>query len=131
MKSKDRKKVNILEVNGAQFKDSISIANKIGDITRRTISSTKLRLHFLEFKQKEEHKTIHVNHTNKENCYKPFSKQELTRATQATKNSAPGPDKIHHEMLKHLPPEGLDSLLLLITKYGSKDTSLKNGYSLQ
>ena len=55
---------------------------------------------------------MHVNKTNKEN-YKPFSTEELTRAIQATKNSAPGPDKIHNEALKHLPPEGLDSLLAL------------------
>ena len=35
---------------------------------------------------------------------------------QATKNSAPGPDKIHNEMLKDLPPEELDSLLDLYNK---------------
>ena len=43
-------------------------------------------------------------------------KNELTRAIHATKNSAPGPDKIHNEMLKHLPPEGLDSLLVMYNK---------------
>ena len=40
----------------------------------------------------------------------------MTRATQTTKNSAAGPDKIHNGMLKHLPPEGLDSLLALCNK---------------
>ena len=44
---------------------------------------------------------------------KPFSEEELSRTIQATKNSAPCPDKIHSEMLKHLPPERLDSLLVL------------------
>ena len=39
--------------------------------------------------------------------------------------SAPGPDKIHNQMLKHLPPEEIDYLL------GSKDTSLKNCLSPQ
>ena len=30
--------------------------------------------------------------------------------------TAPGPDKIHNEMLKHLPLEGLNSLLVLYNK---------------
>ena len=40
----------------------------------------------------------------------------MTQAIQSTKNSASGPDKIHNEMLKHLPPEELDSLLVLYNK---------------
>ena len=71
---------------------------------------------FLELKQKEEQKIIHLNDTDRENKSKPFSKEELTRAIQATKNSAPGPDKIYNEMLKHLLPEGLDSPLDLYNK---------------
>ena len=40
-----QKKINILEVNGAQYKHSKRIANKIGDRQpSRTILSTKLRL---------------------------------------------------------------------------------------
>ena len=57
-----------------------------------------------------------MNHTNKEHYNKPFSKKELSRAIQATKNSAPGREKIQNEMLKLLPPEGLDSLLVLYNK---------------
>ena len=71
-------------------------------------------------KQEEEQKTIHVNHTNKENYNKPFSKEQLTRAIQATKKSAPGPDKIHDNMMKHLPPERLDSLLALCKKKAAR-----------
>ena len=41
---------------------------------------------------------------------------QLTRAIQGTKNSAPGPDKIHIQMLKHLPPEGLDPHVALWKK---------------
>ena len=57
-----------------------------------------------------------MNPTNKESYNKPFSKKELTRAIQATKNSAPGSEKIHNEKLKHLPPKGLDSLLTLYNR---------------
>ena len=67
-------------------------------------------------KQREEQKTTHVMYPNRENYNKPFTKEELTRAIQATKNSAPGPCKINNEMLKHLPPVGLDSLLVMYSK---------------
>ena len=57
-----------------------------------------------------------MNHTDKENYNKPFSKEELTQAIQSTKTSPTGPDKIHNEMLKHFWPERLDSLLALFNK---------------
>ena len=68
--------------------------------------SAKLRLHIFELKQKEKQKNIHVKHFNKHDYNKPYSKEQLARAIQGTKNSAPGPDKIHNEMYKHLPSEG-------------------------
>ena len=54
-----------------------------------------------------------MKNTNKENCNKSFPKEELTRVIQSIKNSAPGPDKIHDEMLEHIPPEWLDTILVL------------------
>ena len=51
---------------------------------------------FLELKEREELKTIHVIHTNREDYNEPFTKEELTRAIEATKNSASGPDKIRN-----------------------------------
>ena len=39
--------------------------------------------------------------------------EELTSAIQATNNSGPYLDNIHNAMLKHLLPEGLDTLLNL------------------
>ena len=116
MKAKDPKKSNILEDNGAQYKDSKKIANKIGDTLTKLHFPQNCDSFFLELKQKGEEKTIHVKQTNKGKYNKPFSKVDLTRAIQATKNSAPGPDKIQNEMLKHLPTEGLDFLLALYNK---------------
>ena len=106
----------MLEVNGAQYKDSNGISYKIGDTLAEISLPQNYEPTFLELKQREEQETIHVNHTNKEDYIKPLSKEELTRAIQATKNYAPGPDKIHNEMLKHLSPEGSDSLRVLYNK---------------
>ena len=71
---------------------------------------------FLELKLREEQKTLQINHTNQENNNKNSSKEELTRAFQVTKNFAPGPDKIHIELFKHLPREGFDSILAIYNK---------------
>ena len=105
MKGKDPKLVNRLEVNGVQYKDIKSIARKISDTLTKPSLPLNYDFTFLELKQREEQKNIHVHYTNKENYNNPFSKEELSRANQATKNSAPGPDKIHNDLLKHLPPE--------------------------
>ena len=66
LKGKDLKKNNIFEVNRAQYKDSESIANKIGDTLAELYLAQGYDSNFLELKQGEEQKTIHVNHTSKE-----------------------------------------------------------------
>ena len=97
----------------SRYKDSKNIANKMGDTLAELSLPENYDSTFLELKQKEDHKTVYANHPYKENYNKPFLKEEFTRAFQATKISAPGPDKIHNEKLKHFPPEGLDSLHVL------------------
>ena len=92
------------------------MANKIGDTLAELSLPQNYDSTFLELKQMEKQKTIHVKHTNKENYNKPFSKEELCWSNQATKNSALGLEKVHNEKLKHLTPEGLDSLLVLYNK---------------
>ena len=67
-----------------------------------------------------------MNDTNQKNYNKVFLKNELTRAFQATKNSPPTADKIHNEMLKHLPPERLDFLLVLYNNIWQQEYFPKN-----
>lgn len=47
---------------------------------------------------------------------RPFSLWELTSAIAELKSSAPGPDEIHNEMIKHLPNQMKDHLLQLYNK---------------
>ena len=67
LKVKDPKKVYILEVNGAQYRDSKSIANKIGDILDELFLPQKLRLKLfiIETKGRKENNTCEPH--NKEN----------------------------------------------------------------
>ena len=99
LKGKDPKKITNLEVNGAQYKDSKSIANKLGDTLAELFLPQKYDSTFLEVNQRDDgQKTILVIYTNREDYNKPFTKEELIRAIQATKNSALGPVKILNEM---------------------------------
>ena len=52
LKGKDPKKVTILEVNGAQYKDSKSIANKLGDTLIELSLPENYDSTFLELKRR-------------------------------------------------------------------------------
>ena len=65
MKGKDPKKVNILEVNAAQYKYSKYKVNKIGDTLAKLSLPQNYDSTFLELKQREKQKTVHMNHKKK------------------------------------------------------------------
>ena len=52
-------------MRGAQYKDSYSIANKIGDMLAELHFQQNYGPTILDLKQKEEQKIIHKNHANK------------------------------------------------------------------
>ena len=63
MKGKDSKKVNILEVNGTQYKKGESIANKIGDTLAELYLPQNYNSTFFELKQREEQKKLFMRTT--------------------------------------------------------------------
>ena len=66
-KGKDPKKVNTLEVNGEQYKDSKRIANKISDTIAELSFPQKLQLKLFRIETKGKIENYTVNHNNKEN----------------------------------------------------------------
>ena len=108
LRGKYPKNVNILEDNGTQYKDTKILANKIGESLIKLLFPHNYDPNFLELEQKEEQKTIKVNHTNKEIYNKPFSNEELIQAIEATKNSASCPDQgPHHTNVRTRLSKGL------------------------
>ena len=116
LRGKDPKKVNIFEVIGAQYKDSKSTANKIGNISPNYLFHKIMTPHFQNWNKGKNRRLYLWTTPTKKIIISLSQKSSFSRTIQATKNSAPGPDKTHSEMLKHLPPEGLDSLLVLCNK---------------
>ncbi len=46
----------------------------------------------------------------------PFSHSELSSALQSCRNTSKGPDGVHYQMLRHLPPPSLSFLLALFNR---------------
>ena len=71
---------------------------------------------FLRHKLISEKKNINFTSTNDEYYNKNFSEDELKSSLIRAHDTAEGPDKIHYQLLKHLPAES-KSLLLDIFNY--------------
>ena len=63
--------------------------------------------------QKHQEKKIKLNFksSNTEEYNNPFNLDELKDAISQSHDTATGPDEIHYQMLKHLPPKSLQTLL--------------------
>ena len=48
--------------------------------------------------------------SNTEEYNNPFNLVELTEAINKSQDTATGPDEVHYQMLKHLPPKSLQAL---------------------
>ncbi|KAG1708490.1 RNA-directed DNA polymerase from mobile element jockey [Nymphon striatum] len=66
---------------------------------------------FRSYKNRAESHQLDFKTTNTEVYNQVFSLEELRRSLRASKDTAPGPDSIHYQMLKHLPDCSLALML--------------------
>ena len=98
-------------------KDHVKATNKknIADLLARTFSknssSSNYNRKFQNIKKTAEKKKLNFKSDNFEDYNKPFSLSELADCISKSHNTAVGPDDIHYEFLKQLPPTSLDFLL--------------------
>ena len=64
-----------------------------------------------EFQQRSHTMTDTYKSSNNEEYNSPFNLDELKEAISKSHDTATGPDEIHYQMLKHLPPRSLEALL--------------------
>ncbi|WP_144077465.1 reverse transcriptase domain-containing protein, partial [Solemya velum gill symbiont] len=67
----------------------------------------------MKHKSNEEKINLRFQSNNTEQYNAPFHMHELTSSITKAKDSAPGPDHIHYQMLKHLPGTALYTLLAI------------------
>lgn len=108
-----------------QYKDNISIANKIG----KTLRDLFLAQHYnplLGLIEREERKNIWVNSSNEEIYNISFSMGQLTSGIKTTYNCEHYPEDIHRAILKRLPPKGFVTLLDIYTTIRQQECKYQN-----
>ena len=96
--------------------DKRDIANALAKQLAYNSSSKHCSEQFVKHKRIQEKKKINFSSSNNEFYNKAFSTDELKSSLNRAHDTAEGPDKIHYQLLKHLPADSM-SLLLDIYNY--------------
>ena len=108
--------VKHLSVANIIITDKTEIANTLAEQLAHNSSSNRCSDRFLKQKQKDEKKKLDVCSSNDEYYNKDFSSDELKSSLNRAHDTTEGPNRIHYQLLKHLPAESM-SLLLNIYNY--------------
>ena len=113
---KNSSTVKHLSVGNNLITEKTDIANTLAEQLAYNSSSDQCSDRFLKHKRIEEKKKLNFSSSNDEYYNKVFSEDELKSSLNRTHDTAEGPDRIHYQLLKHLPAESM-SLLLDIYNY--------------
>ena len=102
--------------NSSQTSSVEETANIMGETFQRNSSSISHSDKFKKFKIHAEKKPLHFSSDNSETYNLPFSMQELISSLDCAHDTSPGPDKVHYQMLKHLPITAQFTLLNIFNK---------------
>ena len=102
--------------NSLQTSSVEETANIMGETFQRNSSSISHSDKFKKFKIHAEKKPLHFSSDNSETYNLPFSMQELISSLDRAHDTSPGPDKVHYQMLKHLPITAQFTLLNIFNK---------------
>ena len=114
--------VSHLEVNGASVEEPQQIANTLAATISHNSSSGHYSPVFQQYKSQAEKHNLQFKSNNKESYNQLFSLAELQCSLKKSHDTAPGPDNVHYQMLKHLPES---CLLVLLSVFNDIWTSGK------
>ena len=100
-----------IEKNGKKITQPRDIANTIGEAISFNSSSAHSSSKLQRIKNRQERHPLIFQSDNTERYNQPFSMDELRTALGKAHDTAPGPDQIHYQILKHLPGASLQCLL--------------------
>ena len=89
------------------------IADTLGDAFRKNSSNSNYPKEFQNYQKHQEKIKLNFKSSNNEEYNNPFNLDELKDAINKSHDTATGPDEIHYQMLKHLPPKSLKTLLAI------------------
>ena len=100
--------------DGTYAETTQDIANEIGKTFSKNSSSENYTDSFKKIKRELEKEAINFETNIFEYYNSPISINELTQCIKETKNTAPGPDTIHNEIIRQLPTLTLKTLLKIV-----------------
>ena len=103
--------VKHIEKNGKKVRQPRDIANTIGEAISFNSSSAHSSSKFQRINNRQERHPLIFQSDNTEPYNQPFSMDELRTALGKAHVTAPGPDQIHYQILKHLPEASLQCLI--------------------
>ncbi|GBN46077.1 hypothetical protein AVEN_177206-1, partial [Araneus ventricosus] len=92
------------------------IANTLGSAFANVSSEDSYSQTFINYKRQQEKRRIDFNTLTSFDHNVDFNFYELKRAIRSSHPSTPGPDGIHHDMLKNLSKKSLGLLLILFNR---------------
>ena len=108
--------VNHLKTVDGDVTSVKDIVDTLADTFSKHSSSENYSKKFQNHKKKAEKKKLNFTSNNSENYNKPFSLSELKQSLNKSHDTSAGPDDIHYQLLKHLPPSSLSALLDLFNR---------------
>ena len=106
-----REPITILKDGPREYKSQGEIANHLGETFAYHSSENRCHPEFLPLKRQSERKRINFQNESNESYNDPFTKMELRTAIHSAKDTSPGEDRVHYQMLKHLGEDTLEFLL--------------------
>ena len=104
-----------LNYNFNNANETASTKQDIADTLASQFCSNSSTSHYSEefqkYKKEQEKTKINFKSSNNEEYNTPFNLDELKDAISKAHDTATGPDEVHYQMLKHLPPKSLQALL--------------------
>ena len=106
--------LNMLEKNGQLISNPEDISETLAESFAKKSSNQNYSDKFQSYQQKEEEKIINFKTKKSKQYNKKITLKELKRSIAKSKNTSPGPDMIHYQLLKHLPISCLQILLNIL-----------------
>ena len=97
--------------NKIQITTIKDIADTLAETFSTNSSSKNSKTEFHKYKATKEKQKRNFQSDNTKNYNKTFTLSELQEAFQKSHNTIVGPDDVHHEFLRHLPPKSLNYLV--------------------
>ena len=96
---------------GAKATSKKDIADTLGSTFMKNSSNRNYCEKFQTYMYDQQKFNLNFKSSNTEEYNNPFNLVELKEAINKSHDTATGPDEVHYQMLKHLPPKSLQALL--------------------